>query len=290
MTLAPATLLTPDSAPAPTQDWEKTAHNWGDIVGFEKEEILQPALIAEIRALKAMGAFCPSLGAVDYGCGFFTLGIAMLREGIPTDGIDTAAFMVESSLETLAKGAHLLPPIPGFIPTIVQRHEKLPRQQYGLGLLSFVHQCAENIGQLEALFTQVGNHLAIGGNLILFGAHPSKANLSEPHASCEYDWPADRDLQDGDSYSGRIFNGAGKKVVDLVGERYWSLGTLRQVLARVGFYVDNLVAVDDKPSAGRPASLTAPFFMLTAIKLDGSSPTDPRGMLRRLEAEGRLRN
>ncbi|TAH32609.1 MAG: hypothetical protein EYC62_07690 [Alphaproteobacteria bacterium] len=252
--------------------------------------ILQPPLIAEIRALRAMGSFCPTLGAVDFGCGFFTLGIAMLREGIPTDGIDTAEAMVAASRSTIAQAATHLPSISGFTPRIVQSHSELPREKYGLGLLSFVHQCAANVGELRTLLTQVGNHLLHGGNLLMIGAHPNKANLSEPHASCEYDWPKDRDLADGDAYTGRIFNGKGEKVVDLDGERYWSLGTLRQILTEVGFYPENLVPIDDKPSAGRKASVTAPFFMLTAIKLDGSDPRDPHSMLRRLEAEGRLRN
>jgi SAM-dependent methyltransferase len=255
------------TAPQATQDWDQTASVWGDIVGHEKDQILGPALVAKMKGIQVSGAFdIVHSRALDWGCGFGSLMASLLRAGFKTDGYDTSPAMVAAARNTLTNAQGHLSAVSGFVPTITNNLVELPQATYKMALLSFVHQCAPNKTALKNVLNDVGSYVEPCGHLIMIGAHPHKRNLSQPHSSCEYDWPKRRNLNDGDKYSGRIFNGDGAKVVDLVAERYWSLRTLKATLRRVGFGDITIQPIADVASKGRPASTTAPFFMLTAVK------------------------
>ncbi len=209
----------------------------------------------------------------------------MMRAGFRADGYDPSPEMLSMAAQTLKSAKAHLDAVGGFTPRFSQCLDNLRNAKYKFVLMSFVHQCAENHAQLTTMFKQACGMLVPGGTIGIIGAHPYRQNLTEAHSSCEYDYPKGPAMKDGAKYGGRIFNGAGKKVVDLTGENFWQMATLRKVLERVGFHYEVTTEIADVASEGRPASKTAPFFLMSAIKRDPANPN----LIAQMRADGKLR-
>jgi len=96
---------------------------------------------------------------------------------------------------------------------------------------------------LKEMFAQVAELLMPHGRLIITGAHPE--NLHIEHSCCEYDVDDPDKLNDGDKYTGRIYNEMGAPIFNLDGDHFWGLDTLQKTAESVGFKLKESKDIDE---------------------------------------------
>ena len=110
--------------------------------------------------------------------------------------------------------------------------------------------------------------MAPRGTVIVIGANPG--GLNKKHVTCEYDVTDPESLQEGTTYTGRIFDGRGNSTF-AVKDKYWSLSSITNSAARAGLILTNgVTSIRDQSSmfSNRQPDQSGidPFVMLTYKK------------------------
>lgn len=254
-------------------DYDKRADLFASAVGFEKSSIIAPAIRHEFNTLVTKTHFdkaCDKI--IDIGCGPFLLSLPFLRDGIHVDGLDPSTEMLSIAKQAIEDAAPNLTSDAVQLLNddkikLVSEYEDLKENSYQLAMLNFVHQCAPSVKSLNTLFNKASTLLQEDGRLIMTGAHPDY--LYDPHACCEYDISnkkTNANLQNGELYSGHIYNEMGAKTYELHGDHFWSLDKLQSAAKQAGFETKGLVDINDKETTMRRASKTPAYFIMTFKK------------------------
>lgn len=255
---------------ASIDQYEREAHRFADAVHFEKTSIVAPAIKEAFNRAVHDGTFMPKHDRiVDIGCGPFFLALPFLKDGNHVDGIDSAAAMRDAAKKTL-KNSNV--PINGC--RLVASSAELNEGDYSFGMLNFVHQCAATRGDLVEMFEQASSLLKPGSHMVLTSAHPRYLHV--PHSACVYDVADSNALQDGDVYTGAIYDTMGNKAFQLEGDHFWSVDTLIDTSKEAGFRLLNLVDIADKDSLARTASREPAYMIMTFSKQREKTRPGPR--------------
>lgn len=254
--------LQPTTVTPQQHDYNKGTELFTRAVGHEKLSIISPAIRALFKRLSNVDNQIPSKNPriLDIGCGPFLLSIPFIRDGIHVDGVDTSDKMITVARKTLEDSKDKLPSTaPLDKVRLVSSMDDINEETYDVAMMNFVHQCAPSRIALNKLFQKAAEKVKPGGHLIITGAHPEYLHMS--HACCEYDVKEGQSLQDGDMYTGRIFDETGKATYELAGDYFWSIDAITSSANSSGFRLSSVNPIDDIETPYREAQSPAYFIM-----------------------------
>lgn len=248
--------------------YDRHASDFARAASFEKSSIIGPEIQAEVEKVTERIVFRKGRHKiVDIGCGPFLLSAPFVREGFHVDGVDPSQDMLTVAKNTINLFENNIREVrPSLLDgtkgiRLVKTTKELKQNSYKIALLNFVHQCAPDEHSLVKIFEQAAGLLRENSRLIITGAHPDY--LHEKHSCCEYDVTDPLTMNNGDAYTGRIFNDMGVPTYELSGDHFWSLDSLQHIASRTGFSVKELREIDDKKTTGRNASKTPAYFLMS---------------------------
>jgi len=242
-------------------NYDSGANLFARTVGHEKLSIISPAIRGLFKELAQNDQISQGgVNILDIGCGPFVLSIPFLRDGHHVDGVDTSEKMLAVAKKTLEASKKKLPDIaPLDRVKLVGNIDLIDDASYDVAMMNFMHQCAPNRVELNKIFQKAAEKIKPNGHLILTGAHPEFLHFA--HACCEYDVDDSRKLNDGDKYTGRIFNEDGESTYELQGDYFWNIDTVSDSAKSSGFRLSSVSPIKDIETPYRKAKSPAYFIM-----------------------------
>ena len=246
---------------------EVNANRFAAAATHEKDLIIAPAIQA---AFEKASAGRGKKVVLDYGMGPGYITVPFLADGHTVYGYDTSEDMVNiakaviNEADNLAKASHLFTSDYRILDTVINNNPD--KKGADFGILSFVHPCIDTKDNLDNLMHKVAKLMADNSTVIIIGANPE--GLAKSHVTCHYDVKDPPELNDGDIYTGTLYDGRGNSKFRIT-DRYWSQKTLINSADSAGLRFITSETIEDKrgTSPRRPdKSGLPPFIMLTFRK------------------------